>query len=411
MQALAETTGGNAADIPLDQLDVSEVQLYAQDSWRTPFARLRREAPVHFLSESPHGPFWSVTTHELITYVESHPEIFSSDFKYGGISIVDLYMQNFLSSDRPRHTEQRKVVAPAFSPSELLRMGAAIRKRTSERLDAIAIGETFDWVDNVSVELTTQMLAILFDFPWEDRRQLTEWSHWSRNVEAARDPEMSKVRDAHMHAMTTYFNGVWAEKKNQAPGTDLISRMAHSEAMGDLTWEEKLGNLALLIVGGNDTTRNSMSGMILAFNQFPEQWAKLRADPSLLDNAVPEIVRWQTPVLSMRRTCVENTELGGQQIKKGQKVVMWYISGNRDETVFEEPDRLIVDRENARQHVSFGFGIHRCLGSRLAELQIRILLEEMIRRRMVVELASEPVRPATLAGHGFETMPVRIRID
>ena len=409
MSATAETL--NLTEAPLESLDPSDVRLYVEDTWRPLFARLRREAPVHRVTSSRHGPFWAATTHELITYIETHPEIFSSDWRHGGISIVDLYLQNFISMDRPNHTQHRKVVAPMFAPGELQRMGESIRARSSKVLDELPVGEVFDWVDRVSVELTTQMLAILFDFPWERRRQLTEWSDWSRNVEAAADPELKLVRDAKLAEMTEYFSNEWEQKRSGEPGSDLISRMAHSEVMGNLSWDEKLGTLALLIVGGNDTTRNSMSGMVVGFNEFPDQWARLRTDLELMENAVVEIIRWQTPILSMRRTCVEDTELGGRQIRKGDKVVMWYISGNRDETVFEEPDRLMLDRPNARQHLSFGFGIHRCLGARLAELQVRILLEEMIKRRFVVELAGEPVRPATLAGHGFTSLPVRLRID
>ena len=399
-------------DTSLLALDPSDVQLYARDTWRPLFARLRREAPVHRVTESAHGPFWAVTTHEYITAVESRPDIFSSDAKYGGISIVDLDFKNFISSDRPRHTEQRRVVSPALrSTPQLQSMAASILERTSRVLDGLPQDEEFDWVDRVSVELTTQMLAILFDFPWEERRQLIEWSFWSRNVEAARDPALSETRNRHLHDMATYFGKVWEERRNAPPAGDLISLMAHSQEMGDMDWDERLGNLALLIVGGNDTTRNSMSGLAYGFDLYPDQWAKLRQNPELLETAVPEIVRWQTPVISMRRTCIADAELGGQQIRAGDKVVMWYISANRDEAVFADADLLLVDRANARQHLSFGFGVHRCLGSRLAELQIRTLLEGMMARGMTVEVTGEAVRPATLSGHGFESMPVRLRFD
>jgi cytochrome P450 len=395
---------------PLDEVDPSDLDLHARDAWRAVFARLRREAPVHYLARSAHGPFWSVTKHSLIVYVERHTELFSSDSKYGGISLIDQPFQNFIAMDRPRHTEQKKVVAPMFAVAELERMEISIRDRTAGLLEALPIGDTFDWVEQVSVELTTQMLAILMDFPWERRRQLTEWSEWSSNLEAAADPQLNAVRNTHLQAMTTYFDEVWRERRRSAPGSDLISRMAHSQAMGDLTWEEKLGNLALLIVGGNDTTRNTMSGMVLAFHQYPDQWTRLRAEPQLLENAVPELIRWQTPIPHMRRTCIQDTELGGQQIREGDKVALWYLSGNRDEEVFQDADRLIVDRPNARQHLAFGLGIHRCLGARLAELQVRILLEQMIERRMVVEVVGELVRPATIVIRGYKSMPVRVRI-
>jgi cytochrome P450 len=184
--------------------------------------------------------------------------------------------------------------------------------------------------------------------------------------------------------------------------------MAHSESMGNMPFQERTGNLILLIVGGNDTTRNSMSGAIHAFHQYPQEWAKLIADPSRIPAAVPEIIRWQTPLAHMRRTCVEDTEVGGKAIKKGDKVVMWYISGNRDETVFPDAERLDIDRPNARRHLSFGFGVHRCVGARLAELQIAVLFEEMLKRKMTVRVTGAPEYVAQSFVHGYKKLPVVI---
>ncbi|MCC5888079.1 MAG: cytochrome P450, partial [Gammaproteobacteria bacterium] len=184
----------------------------------------------------------------------------------------------------------------------------------------------------------------------------------------------------------------------------------HGEATRDLPTRpmEFLGNIMLLIVGGNDTTRNSISGGVLALNQFPDEYAKLRANPGLIPQMVPEIIRWQTPVLHMRRTAKQDTELGGKRIRAGEKVVMWYISGNRDESVIERPDELIIDRPNVRHHVAFGFGIHRCMGNRLAEMQLRIVWEEIMARFHHVEVVGEPKRLRSNFIRGILDLPVRV---
>jgi cytochrome P450 len=184
--------------------------------------------------------------------------------------------------------------------------------------------------------------------------------------------------------------------------------MAHNEAFQKMTPLEYLGNLVLLIVGGNDTTRNSISGGVVALNQFPAEYDKLRANPALIPNMVSEIIRWQTPLAHMRRTASVDSELGGKTIRAGDRVVMWYISGNRDDSVFDDPDRLIIDRPNARQHVSFGFGVHRCMGNRLAEMQLRLVWEEILRRFRQVEVVGEPVRVCSNFVKGYAELPVRL---
>jgi cytochrome P450 len=310
--------------------------------------------------------------------------------------------------DPPKHDAQRKTVSPALSPANLANMEPIIRQRAGAILDSLPIGETFDWVDKVSIELTTMTLATLFDFPFDDRRKLTRWSDVITAPEGAPGFGNEEERRAELFECVGYFTNLWNERINAEPRGDLISMMAHGEATRNMDQMEFLGNLILLIVGGNDTTRNTMSGSILAMNQFPDQHRKLRANPELLPSMVSETIRWQTPLSHMRRTATRDVEMRGKTIKAGDKVVMWYISGNRDEEVIPEPMSYIIDRERPRQHVSFGFGIHRCVGNRLAELQLRVVWEEIMKRFPAIQLAGEPTRVASSFIKGYDYMPVVI---
>ncbi len=397
---------------PITPIDVSDNAIYVEDVWRAPFAAMRRDMPVSFRPESPYGPYWSVATLDLIQEVEGNPDVYSSSADLGNITIVDtisgVSFPNFIAMDRPRHTEQRKVVQPAFNPSEMARREIEIRERTKALFDALPIGETFDWVDRVSIELTIGMIAILFDFPWEARRKLKTWSDLASDVNPDQSPERHDHFMAEMGDMLAQFDALFEAKRAQPPTGELLSRMIHSEAMGNLTPMERIANIALLIVGGNDTTRNSMSGLIDAFNQFPDQFEKLRANPSLILNAAQEVIRWQSPVTHMRRTCKEDVLLGGQQLRKGDKVVMWYISANRDESIFPNADQFDIARDNARRHIAFGHGVHRCVGARLAEIQLAIYMEEILARNVRIEQVGAPTRQASCFLHGFTEMPVRM---
>ncbi len=398
--------------------DVSVAEIYSEDRWQEVFKEMRATAPINKIVGSEFGDYWSITTLKAIQHVEALPDIYSSSFEVGGITLSPMneemlgederiVMPMFIAMDRPKHTEERRVVAPAFTPGEMERMGEDIRRRTGEVLDSLPRGEAFDWADLVSIELTTQMLALLFDFPWEDRRKLTEWSDWAGDVETMRTPELRNQRLEKMYEMGAYFQKLWDERVSRGEAPDLISRMIHSP-MKEMSQLEYIGNLILLIVGGNDTTRNSMSGYVYGLDQFPDQREKLEQNPELIPNAVSEIIRWQTPLAHMRRTALQDHDLFGVPIKKGDRIAMWYISANRDESVFEDADKLIVDRENARRHLSFGYGIHRCVGARLAELQIRILLEEMAKRRLRPNVVGEPERVPACFVHGFKKMMVEL---
>lgn len=399
---------------PSPSNDMSRPELYREDRWQAPFRTMRESNPVNYCDQSAFGPYWNVASHEAIQYVESLPDIYSSSWELSGITIADrkpddkLQLPMFIAMDRPKHTGQRRTVAPAFTPAEMLRMSEDIRKRTAEILDALPVGERFDWVDRVSIELTTQMLAILFDFPWSERRKLTFWSDWAGDVEIATNPELKEQRMAILFDMAANFKQLWDRKAKAEPTPDLISMMIHSEAMSHMSDEEFMGNIILLIVGGNDTTRNSMSAYAYGLDKFPDERRKLEENPDLIPNAVSEIIRWQTPLAHMRRTAKEDSELFGHQIKAMDKLILWYISANRDEKVFERPDEIIVDRANARRHLAFGHGIHRCVGARLAELQISILMEEMAKRRLRTHVTGEIERVNACFVHGYRQMEVEL---
>ena len=403
-----------------DPLDVSRAELWREDRWQEPMRQLRAESPIYYCEDSKFGPYWSVTTYKPIQHIEALPKIFSSSWEYGGITVAgdgiehlqegDVPMPMFIAMDPPQHTAQRRTVAPAFGPSETERMRADTQARTAALIDMLPVGKPFDWVEKVSIELTTDMLAILFDFPWEDRHNLTRWSDALGDIENFGTVEQRQARLATAFEMGAAFKQLW-DRKAQNPGQhDLISIMLQSDAMSHMSENEFMGNLILLIVGGNDTTRNSMSAYAYGLHCFPEERAKLEAnhDPDLAVNAMHEILRWQTPLAHMRRTATEDTELFGHQIRKRDKLALWYASANRDESVFPDGDRIIVDRENARRHLAFGYGIHRCVGARVAELQLTTLISEMQKRRLRVNVLAEPERVNACFVHGYRHMQVEL---
>jgi cytochrome P450 len=401
-----------AYSMPLRDFHPGAPQLFRSDTLWPYFERLRKEEPVHYCDNSPIEPYWSVTKYNDIMHVDTNHGIFSSDVSLGGISIRDVPpgydWPSFIAMDQPRHSAQRKTVQPMFTPTHLDELAILIRARTCRVLDSLPRNETFNFVDLVSIELTTQMLATLFDFPFEERRKLTRWSDVSTALPKSGVVESAEQRRAEMDECAAYFTRLWNERVNAEPRNDLISMMAHNDATRYMDGDNLMGNIVLLIVGGNDTTRNTMSGSVLALNEHPEQYQKLRDNPALIDSMVPEVIRWQTPLAHMRRTALVDTELGGKKIRKGDRVVMWYVSGNRDEEVIERPNEFIIDRARPRIHLSFGFGIHRCVGMRLAELQLRIVWEEILKRFERIEVVGEPNRVYSSFVRGIESLPVRI---
>ena len=405
-----------AYDVPIEEVNPLNAHLFLEDRWQEHFARLRAEDPVHFNELETSGRYWSITKYGDVRAVDGDWETYSSASGITlGLSVEKMrgevlpqQLTPFIAMDPPTHTEQRKTVRGVSAPSNLRNIEPMIRERTAALLDSLPEDESFDWVDVVSIELTTLMLATLFDFPMEDRRKLTRWSDI---VFAIPGPggvvETQQQKIDELFDCVAYFEKLWDERRGQA-GFDLVTMLANGEHTKDMSAFEHLGNLLLLIVGGNDTTRNTMTGSVYGLHKFPENFEKLKADPSLIEKFVPEVIRWQTPLAYMRRTATKDTVLNGKEIKKDDQLLMWYISANMDEEIFDNPEVLDIDRENADQQLSFGYGIHFCMGSRVAELQLRVLWEEMLKRFETIEVLAEPERVFSSFVHGYASMPVKV---
>ncbi len=416
---LAEEARARAYATPLDEFQPHAIDHFTSDTLWPWFERLRAEDPIHYTAQSEYGPYWSITRYADIVACESDVERLSSSQKHGGVTLFvppegtdpaqfSEERANFIALDPPRHDAQRKVVAPIFSTPSLAELEPLIRERAGKILDELPIGEEFDFVDKVAVELTSQMLATLFDFPFEQRRILPRFSDLLLSGPPVTEEETQR-RQAEMFATLSLFVPLWNERRGGERRGDLISLLANDPATdGGDNPERYMGNIILLIIAGSDTTRHSITGGLLALDKHPGEYAKLRANPALLESAVPEIIRWQSPVAYMRRTALSDVKIGGKTIRKGEKIAMWYVSGNRDESVIERANEFIIDRARPRQHAAFGFGIHRCLGQRLAEMQLRVVWEEMLARFPVIEVVGAPTRLNSNFVKGYTHLPVRI---
>jgi len=411
-----EAAAAEAWATPIEALNPAQSDLFVNDAMWPIFDRLRKESPVHW---TPRGDeydgFWSITRYQDIMAIDTNHEVFSSA---DGIVLQSLEAKaesekrprgnSFIAMDPPGHDIQRKTVSPAVAPQNLQAMSPIIRAEAGKILDSLPIGVEFDWVDLVSKELTAMTLATLFDYPQEKRRELTFWSDMFTNAPGFGPAKSWAHKREQADACFDAFDALWAERVNAPPKFDLVSMMAHAEATRNLSATDYHSNVVLLIIGGNDTTRNTISGSVYALNKNPAQYDKLRANPSLIPNMVSETIRWQTPLAHMARTATRDFEMGGKTIKAGDRVVMWYVSGNRDETQIPNPNAYDIERERPRNHLSFGFGIHRCVGNRLAELQLCIIWEEILARFPEIRLVREPLRTHSVFVKGYETLPVVI---
>ncbi|HEX4199824.1 MAG TPA: cytochrome P450 [Caulobacteraceae bacterium] len=426
----AEAAAADAYAVPLAEINPAKASRFQADTIWPYFARLRAEDPVHFTPDSEFGPYWSITKWEDIMAVDTNHEAFSSieGITLGaGIEAQKMLQKmmgalppearraaaqrgaaSFIGLDPPHHGPKRKAVSPTLAPANIAKMSPQVRERAGEILDSLPIGTPFDWVDRVSKELTAMTLATLFDFPFEQRRKLTYWSDMFTNMPGHGGVESWEQKAAARMEANAAFDALWNQRVNAEPGIDLISMLAHSDATRDMDANEYHGNVGVLIIGGNDTTRNTISSSVYELNRNPDQYDKLRADPGLVPSLISETIRWQTPLAHMARVATRDVEVGGKTIRKGDRVIMWYISGNRDETVIDNPNAFIIDRERPRQHLSFGFGVHRCVGNRVAEMQLTIIWEEILKRFPVIEVVEEPTRTYSSFVHGFETMSVVI---
>tara|TARA_Y100000588_G_scaffold317734_1_gene346954 strand:+ start:4588 stop:5835 length:1248 start_codon:yes stop_codon:yes gene_type:complete len=392
----------NPYDVPVSIIDLSDHRIPNSGLQLEYYKRIRQEDPVHYLEHSKFGPYWSVTTYKDLQEVENHPEIYSSDVRNGGCLILDGMPLGFMSMDDPLHCQQRGTLMPLMVPSNLARMGDAVRERTKEILQNLPRGEAFDWVEAVSLPLTTRMLSIILDFPYDEEKILPVWTEWSTDVDAGADPKWSKRRNEILEDMGVRLRKLFEAKKTQEPTGDVLSIMAHSEHLSNLSQKEFQGLMSLIVVGGNDTTRNSMTALIQAMEEFPSEFDKVRENPKLVSSAIQETIRWWSPVAHQRRTVTQDTELSGKKLKKGDKVILWFKSGNYDEEAFPNPGEFNITRDNVRRHIAFGFGIHRCFGARLGELQVSILLEEILKMGLTIKTVSPAVRSDTCMINGFE---------
>jgi cytochrome P450 len=395
----------------LARLDVSRVERFAANAHWPLFARLRREAPVHYCRTSAFGPYWSITRLADVVAVEKAHRVFSSK---GNIIIGDVPPEYdepaFATFDPPEHTCDRLAAAPAVAPPRLARIEPEMRAAIAALLDGLPRGEPFDWAARVSQQITMHMVAALFDWPREDKARLPYWCEVLTATPAPGGIVADFAgREAILETFRTELMRAWCERARKGDGDDVLSLLAcHPDTKPMAQDPKRVVGIVALIAGANEAARGALSGGVLAFHQFPEQWQRLRASHALIESAVSEIVRWQSPILHMRRTATEDIAFQGQLIRKGDKVVLWYCSANRDEAIFDNAGAFVIDRPQVRRHAGYGFGIHRCFGRYAAELELRILWEEILKRFARIEVVAPPSRFASNFAAGYESLMVRV---
>lgn len=396
-------------------VDLKNPDLYLDGPPHEVFARLRRECPVYWNAESDGPGFWAITKYHDIAQISRNPALYASARKRGGHRIQneeDVSSRDaaasMISMDPPEHTHYRRMLSPALSAPKLAGMEPRIRQRVRDILDRVADLDTCEFVSSVAAELPIQVLAELLGVPQEDRCRLFEWSD---AVIGEDDPEL-RASPEHIdrcEAEMAEYALRLRERRRAEPGDDLVSMLAHARVDGRPMSDERfLSAFALMVVAGNETTRNAIAGGVLALTEHPDQRRLLVERPQLIARAVDEIIRWVSPVHHMRRTATGESTIRGERIREGDKIVLWYPSANRDEEVFLDPFRFDVTRAGP-PHLAFGIGPHFCLGSRLAELELRVLLEELLPRCPEIDVCGPIARLRSNFINGIKRMPVRLR--
>ena len=384
------------------------------------FTRLRKEAPIYWHEE--HLPFeegfWALTKHEDIVKVSKDPKTFSSAkpgilMTYGDPEVADpvataALVSNMIAMDPPQHTTYRKMVSPKFSPRSLKDMEDGLRKKVKELLDQASKQKEFDFVTEISEKIPLWVLCEMMGIEESQRQKVREIVNNLTDASSNQNPDNAvQIWVNYMELFKMGRDMIEERRKN--PTDDLMSLVANTEVEGEGLPQELLdGFMLLMVIAGNETTRNTMTGGLIALSQNPEEKQKLINDPSLISNAADEMLRWVSSVIYMRRTAACDTEIRGQSIKKGDKLIMWYGAANRDEEVFKDAHLFKVDREDAAKHIAFGAGQHLCLGHRLGKLQIKILYEELLASFPNIEVISEPTRIPSNFLDGISHLKVRI---
>ena len=400
-------------------VNLKDPELYRDGIPHQLFAQLRRETPVSWNPETDDRGFWAITRYDDILAISKTPKVFSSAREHGGHRMFDENVVGvaglgakeaeapMISMDPPRHNQYRRMLSPGFSPGRIRQLEERIRELATAILDRLEGRETCDFVTDIAAELPIQMLAELLGVPQEDRGKLFEWSN---ALIAEDDPEYRpspEVTAQKLASMSDYAISLWNERAVR-PGDDLITMLISSRIDGEqITREQYIGTFVLLVAAGNETTRNSIAGGFLALAEHPSEKRRLLGNPSLMTSAASEIVRWVSPVMHMRRTALEAAELAGQRIRPGDKVILWYCSANRDESVFDDPFRFDVGRAEP-PHLGFGAGQHFCLGARLAEVQIRTFFDEFLRRYPNARPEGEVRRMRSNFIVGYKSIPTRL---
>ncbi|HZP41893.1 MAG TPA: cytochrome P450 [Candidatus Binatia bacterium] len=376
------------------------------------FARLRREAPVYWNPEpEPWEPgFWALTKYDDVSMVSRNPQLFSS--ARGGHQIsyppgvefnqaTSAIVSNMIGMDPPQHNVYRKLVASFFTPAAVKKMEPEIHDIVTRTLDRVTPLGACEFVESVAAEVPLVVLCNLLGVPQADRKRVFDWTNTLTDFSIPPEAQIPVFGELFAYGQAL------AEERRRHPRGDLMSVMATGEVDGEKIEDQRLldGFFLLLVIAGNETTRNTISGGLLALIEHPAERRLLLDDPRLIPTAVEEMLRWVSPVVHFRRTATADTEIRGQRIREGDKVVMWYPAANCDEDVFADPDRFDV-RRKPNDHLAFGEGQHFCLGAWLARLELRVVFEEVL-RMPDMELAGRTARIRSYFLSGLTTMPVR----